>query len=163
MHFSAMDNCQEFIEKYDINNCSVLDVGSMNVNGTVKGLFTDVGCKYTGLDIEAGDNVDVVMALGDKFPFKDNSFDVIVSTSCLEHDPAFWLTVAEMMRVSSGYIYLNAPSAQKYHAYPIDCWRFLADSMAALAKLSDDWKLCESYVDNRDPWRDCVGIFKCLL
>jgi len=161
MHYTALDNCQEFIEKYDIKDYKVLDVGSYDVNGTVKPLFIAQNCEYTGLDIEKGKNVDVVMKLGEKLPFKDNSFDVIVSTSCLEHDPAFWETVREMMRVSRGYIYLNAPSAQNYHAYPIDCWRFLADSMKALSRLSDEWELLESYVDHRLPWGDCVGIFKC--
>lgn len=156
MHETAFENAQKFVNKYQTRDSKVLDVGSYDVNGTLKPLFSN----YTGMDIEKGKNVDVVAQLGQPFPFDDKSFDVVVSSSCLEHDPAFWVTVKEMMRVSRHLIYINVPSAQFYHAYPIDCWRFLADSMAALARLSDDWELVETYVDNREPWCDCVGIFK---
>ena len=128
MHVTAYKNCAEFAHKYCHKGMRVLDVGSMNVNGTVKPIFE--GCDYVGMDIEEGSNVDVVQEPW-VFPFKDNSFDCVVSTSCLEHDPKFWVTVKEMMRVSKGLIYINVPSAQSYHAYPV-------------------------------PWRDCVGIFKCL-
>lgn len=157
MHTTAYENCEKFAKRYCKKGLKVLDVGSMDVNGTVRPIFKDYD--YTGMDIAEGKNVDVVQEPW-IFPFDDNSFDVIVSTSCLEHDPKFWVTVKEMMRVSKGYIYLNVPSAQQYHAYPVDCWRFMADSMAALAELSDDWELVESYVDKRLPWGDCVGIFK---
>ena len=161
MHVTAFNNCEAFANNYEINGMTVLDVGSMDVNGTLRPIFEERECKYTGLDIGEGENVDVSMNLGDKFPFEDNSFDVVVSSSCLEHDPAFWVTVSEMMRVSKRFIYLNVPSAQQYHAYPVDCWRFLNDSMAALAQLSDDWVLRESYIDNQPPWKDCVGVFEC--
>ncbi len=157
MHTTAYENCEKFAKRYCKKGLKVLDVGSMDVNGTVRPIFKDYD--YTGMDIAEGKNVDVVQEPW-IFPFDDNSFDVIVSTSCIEHDTKFWVTVKEMMRVSSSYIYLNAPSAQNYHAYPVDCWRFMADSMAALADLSDDWELVESYVDKRLPWGDCVGIFK---
>lgn len=157
MHPTAYKNCGKFAEKYCYKGMKVLDVGSMDVNGTVKPIFE--GCDYVGMDISDGKNVDVVQEPW-IFPFNDNSFDVVVSTSCLEHDPKFWLTVQEMMRVSRKMIYINVPSAQKYHAYPVDCWRFLADSMEALAGLSDEWRLVETYIDSQMPWRDCVGIFK---
>ena len=156
MHVTAFENAKKFAHKYNATDKKVLDVGSYDVNGTLKPLFRD----YTGIDIEKGPNVDVVAKLGQPFPFDDQSFEVIVSSSCLEHDPAFWVTVKEMMRVAGELIYINVPSAQFYHAYPIDCWRFLADSMAALAELSDDWELVETYIDDQEPWCDCVGIFK---
>ena len=166
MHSTALENCERFFIDHVVRYRpvrpihSVLDVGSYDVNGSVKPIVTRYGGRYTGLDIEAGPGVDVVLnEPGAPFPFEDRSFDVVVSTSCLEHDPAFWLTVAEMMRVSSQWIYLNVPSAQQYHAYPIDCWRFMLDSMGALAKISHDWRLVESYVDDRKPWCDCVGVF----
>jgi SAM-dependent methyltransferase len=161
MHITAKLNCEAFANNYGIENMSVLDVGSMDVNGSLRPIFEERNCIYTGLDIGEGKNVDVSMELGQPFPFDDNSFDVVVSSSCLEHDPAFWVTVREMMRVSRRFIYLNVPSAQNYHAYPVDCWRFLADSMTALADLSPDWILRESYIDNQPPWKDCVGVFEC--
>lgn len=156
MHVTAFENAKKFAHKYEVTHKKVLDVGSYDVNGTLKPLFRD----YTGMDIEEGPNVDVVSEIGKPFPFKDKTFDVVVSSSCLEHDPVFWVTVKEMMRVAKHYIYLNVPSAEVYHAYPIDCWRFLADSMQALSNLSDDWECVESYIDPRPTAHDCVGVFK---
>ena len=86
MHITALNNCEYFADQYEIKDMSVLDVGSMDVNGTVKPIFEARGCKYTGLDIAEGKNVDIVMQLGEKLPFKAKYFDVVVSTSCLEHD-----------------------------------------------------------------------------
>lgn len=100
MHETAFENAQKFVQKYNARHKKVLDVGSYDVNGTLKPLFAN----YTGMDIEAGKNVDVISELGQPFPFKDKSFDVVVSSSCLEHDPAFWVTVKEMMRVSKELI-----------------------------------------------------------
>lgn len=100
MHETAFENAQKFAQKYSARHKKVLDVGSYDVNGTLKPLFAN----YTGMDIEAGKNVDVISELGQPFPFDDKSFEVVVSSSCLEHDPAFWVTVKEMMRVSKELI-----------------------------------------------------------
>jgi len=158
MHASAFQNCEKFANNYDIGD-TVLDVGSYDVNGTTRPIFEDMGVSYTGLDIEDGRNVDVVIAPGDPLPFGNNRFDTVVSTSCLEHDPAFWITFAEMVRVSAGLVYVCVPSIQKYHAYPVDCWRFMLDSMPALATWTGA-KLLEHYVDPRPPCGDCVGVFR---
>ena len=75
------------------------------------------------------------MKPGDPFPFPDESFDLIVSTSCFEHDPCFWMTFREMGRIikKGGYIYVNAPSNGPYHGHPGDNWRFYSDAGQALA------------------------------
>lgn len=157
MHITAYQSCKKFVEKYAPTG-RVLDVGSMDVNGTLKPIFPHM--VYIGLDIAQGDNVDVIYD-GKKFPFADKSFDCVVSSSCLEHDPAFWRTFAEMVRVCRGFIYLNVPSAQSYHPYPVDCWRFLADAMPALADSVPGVELLETYIDAVKPWGDNVGIFRC--
>ena len=62
--------------------------------------------------MEADPSVDIVTPPGDKLPFGDSYVDLIVSTSCFEHDPCFWMTFKEMTRIikPSGYIYINAPT-----------------------------------------------------
>ena len=40
----------------------ILDVGSYDVNGSYKTLFTSPTFEYTGLDMESGPNVDIVPA-----------------------------------------------------------------------------------------------------
>lgn len=69
------------------NGVSVLDVGSLDINGNNRYLFTN--CDYTGIDIGAGPNVDIVCK-GHEFKPKDNhKFDVVISTECFEHDK-YW-------------------------------------------------------------------------
>lgn len=59
----------------------VIELGSRNVNGTVRDLFT--GANYLGIDILAGDGVDVI---ADAATFATmHQADVVVSTEMLEH------------------------------------------------------------------------------
>jgi len=144
----------------------VVDFGSYSVNGNVRHIFEPT-MKYIGIDMEAGPNVDIVCS-NRKTPFDSKSVDVVISTSCFEHDSCFWMTFLEMCRIikPGGLIYINAPSAGPYHGYPGDCWRFYKDSWKSLEawalENSYSLELIESYIDNRniDLWHDSVGIFK---
>src|ERR1700720_2604472 len=69
----------------------ILDVGSHDVNGTLRP-YKPKHAAYLGVDQVAGPGVDQVLDDPHKLPFPDASFDLIVSTSCLEHDPMFWRT-----------------------------------------------------------------------
>ncbi len=57
-----------------------------------------------------------------------------------------------------GLIFLIAPSAGPIHRYPVDCYRFYPDAFSALAKHAGG-VLVESWLDERGPWRDLVGVF----
>jgi len=167
MHPTAYDNCVKFVNDFckliDSSSTHVVEFGSYNVNGTLKPIFKN--CKYTGIDMASGPNVDIVCN-GDSTPFENESIDVIVSSSNFEHDDCFWMTFLEMCRIlkPSGFIYINAPSAGPHHGYPGDCWRFYADSWKGLEKwaVKNNYsiKLVHSYIDHRDTWKDSVGIFK---
>jgi SAM-dependent methyltransferase len=142
---------------------TVVDFGSYDVNGTLKGIFAKH--RYIGIDMSEGPNVDVVCE-NDSTPFESNSVDVVVSSSCFEHDECFWMTFLEMCRIvkPGGYIYINAPSAGEYHGHPGDCWRFYKDSWSALAKWATKQgysiELVYSHLSDRDTWKDNIGIFK---
>jgi len=136
MHDTALIAGSLFGKVYGKEGMTVLDVGGQDINGSLRKPFdTLLKIKYTSLDIEEHPSVDVVMKPGDAFPFADESFDLIVSTSCFEHDPCFWMTFREMTRVikKGGYIYVNAPSNGPYHNHPGDNWRFYSDAGQALA------------------------------
>ena len=47
-----------------------LDVGSYDVNGSVRGLFVRARSGYVGVDMRNGPNVDVV-AVSDALPFRE--------------------------------------------------------------------------------------------
>jgi len=77
----------KFPEKFV--NCRVLDIGSLDINGNNRYLFTDY--KYLGVDIGAGNNVDIVCR---GHEFKDLAgFDIIISSECFEHDEFWNLTI----------------------------------------------------------------------
>lgn len=64
----------------------VIDCGSLDVNGSLKDLFTN--CYYVGVDIAPGNNVDIVSTIH-ALNFKDETFDVVVSAEMFEHDE-YW-------------------------------------------------------------------------
>jgi SAM-dependent methyltransferase len=138
MHDTCLAAGKIFAESYGCINKVVLDVGGKNVNGSLRSFFEELGMKYICLDIEEDASVDVVIKPGEKLPFDNSSIDLIVSTSCFEHDPCFWMTFKEMTRIVKlgGFIYVNAPSNGPYHGYPGDYWRFYLDSGQGLAYYS---------------------------
>jgi len=125
---------QEFVTNYlDINKkLSILDVGSLDVNGTYKESFNNPNWTYTGLDIVSGKNVDVISSTPYNWPISDNSYDVIISGQCMEHVEAPWLWTKEIERICkpNGIIFIIAPWTFKIHRYPVDCWRILPDGMS---------------------------------
>lgn len=149
MHDTALQSGSLFAEVYGSNNKIVCDIGGLNVNGSLKNSFINNNMKFICVDLEEHPSVDIVIKPGDKLPFEDGSIDLIVSTSCFEHDPCFWLTFKEMCRVVKlgGYIYINAPVNGSYHCYPDDNWRFYPGAGQALAY----WSGIKMYDENIYP------------
>lgn len=144
----------------------ILDVGALDVNGGLR-RFAPPGAHYVGLDQSPGAGVDVVKDPDAPFPFGDGAFDAVVSSSALEHDPMFWVTFLEMARVvrPGGVIYINAPSAGHYHAFPLDCWRFYPDAPIALERWAQrqgvNVEKLESFTlkNQGETWNDAVMLF----
>ena len=175
MHHSAYVNAEKFYHKYcedNIENKKILDIGSYDVNGTMKPIFQKG--QYIGLDMEQGPNVDIV-GVSHQIPFEKDEFDIVISSSCFEHDDMFWISYQEMCRVlkPGGYMYVQAPSNGPYHGWPGDNWRFYIDSWKALEKwgkkLGYDMELVEHYIDETTPphpsegprfWNDSIGIYR---
>jgi SAM-dependent methyltransferase len=168
MHKSAHENGKLFFDLYlRQDRCQVLDIGSYNVNGSLRD-FRREGMEYTGVDLEAGPGVDVVMSSADQIPFENDLFDAIVTTSTCEHAAHFWVLLLEMMRVAKpgGYLYINAPSNGAFHQYPFDYWRFYPDAGLAFV----DWarkngctaSLVESGIcaQGAEQWSDFVAVLQ---
>ncbi len=168
MHPSALDLGRRFFQTYASHAKlgSILDLGALSVNGGLRP-FAPTSARYVGVDLEAGPNVDVVVAPGEPLPFADGAFDAAVSTSCFEHDPAFWATFLELGRCvrEGGLLYINAPSNGDVHRWPWDCWRFYPDAGAALASWARRsgmaMTLVESFISPQGSgrWNDCVMVF----
>lgn len=78
-------------------NCRVLEVGSLNINGTIRKHFS--GCDYTGVDLGPGPGVDLVCE-GQNLTFPDGHFDTTVSAECFEHNPYWAETFGNMVRMT---------------------------------------------------------------
>jgi len=89
--------CRSIKERYPtlFEGSSVLDIGSLDINGNNRYLFS--GGTYIGVDVGKGKNVDVV-SLGHEYR-PDQVFDLVISTECLEHDPHWALTLMNMARL----------------------------------------------------------------
>ena len=139
MHPSSLENMRRFVDEYVVQlprPLAVLDVGSYSVNGDYRSLFDHPGIRYTGLDVEAGPNVDVVVT--EPYRWDDveaGAFDVVVSGQAFEHVEFPWVTIGEIERVLApgGLVCLIVPSRGPEHRYPVDCWRYHPDGLRALA------------------------------
>ncbi len=74
-----------FPEKF--MECKVLEVGSLNINGTVRIFFKN--CDYLGIDVGPGKDVDLVCP-AHELDTPHNTFDTTISCECFEHD-RHWL------------------------------------------------------------------------
>lgn len=133
----------------------VLEVGSLDVNGSVRSLFNRRATEYVGVDMRPGPGVDIV-ARAAALPFDDALFDVVVTTETLEHDATFWLTMAEIGRVlkPGGYLILTTRgNGFGEHHEPDDFWRFMPSSRRRLVLLAN----CVMIDEALDP--EVPGIF----
>lgn len=76
----------------------VLEVGSLNINGSVRGFFFNPH-EYIGCDVGPGPGVDIVCP-GQDLTYEDNYFDVSITTECFEHNPAWVETFKNMHRMT---------------------------------------------------------------
>ncbi len=141
MHQTSYKNAAYFVSKYlqqyKDKNLKILDVGSQDVNGTYKPLFSNENWSYCGCDMCEGKNVNIVL----KNVYRWNeipaeSYDVVISGQAFEHIEYIWKTVLEVRRVlkEGGIFCMIAPAACHEHRYPLDCWRIFSDGAAAIAK-----------------------------
>ena len=86
---------------------AVLEIGSLNINGTVRDFFT--ATEYVGVDLAEGSGVDVVCE-GQLLTYPDNSFDVAVSAECFEHNPYWVETFENMARMASDWVVFTCAS-----------------------------------------------------
>lgn len=93
MHEEAMAFVKQFATEDPI---SVIEVGSRNINGTPRGLFPNA--HWTGVDLYAGPDVDVVCDMFDYTP--PDSVDLVICCEVLEHSEKW----AEMISRASGWL-----------------------------------------------------------
>lgn len=93
---------------------TVLDVGSLDINGNNRSVFTN--CIYTGIDVAPGNNVDVV-ARGNEYS-PGIQFDTIISTECFEHDKFYEKTlqnIVSLLKPAGMFVFTCATTGRAEH------------------------------------------------
>lgn len=150
MHAQSHNLIAKFAKTLEAKS-RVLDIGSLDVNGSLRDIFT--AHEYVGCDMQAGDNVDIVQTDPYRLPFDDASFDVVVAANMLEHCAKPWIMALEMDRVlkPGGKLALTIPWKIHYHPYPVDCYRYTPDALGVLfgEHLQDNDRAAYYVLDNR--------------
>ena len=125
------------LSKDDITGKRVIEVGAMDVNGSLRPHVASFGPQeYIGVDIAEGPGVDEICSvyeLADRFG--PESFDVVVSNEMLEHVQDWRSAVSQMKAITrpGGILLITTRSfGFPYHGYPFDFWRYKVDDMKAI-------------------------------
>lgn len=92
-----IERVKSFLPEYFIRT-NVLEVGSLNINGTVRDFF-EFSKEYVGLDLMEGKDVDIVCE-GADYDGDSESVDTVISTECFEHDKDWQNTFSNMYRLA---------------------------------------------------------------
>ncbi len=117
----------QVIEKYGLRGATVVDMGSYDVNGTYRSLFS--GGKYIGVDIIPGPNVDLLVDSEEWR--KIENVDAVISGQTIEHVadiPAFMSAIDRILK-PGGILCIIAPSEGPAHDYPIWVGNFPKERM----------------------------------
>jgi len=114
----------------------MLEVGSRNVNGSVRRVLEARAGEYVGIDLLDGPGVDVVLPVANlRDRFGDERFDVVISTEMLEHCHNWQEALYQMSHVlrQGGVLIITTRSPGfELHDYPVDYWRFSHEDFAEI-------------------------------
>ena len=135
----------------------VLDVGSRNINGSVKD-FIEGYKEFTGVDMIKGKDVDVVLNahyLMQKF--QPETFDLITCCETLEHDDRFWITVFNMRQLlkPGGWLVVTTPGINFFkHDFPHDYYRFTEEAHKHFIQHGFEQVRVENYSDQNSEFEN---------
>lgn len=134
------------LSREDVRGKRVLEVGSYDVNGTLRPMIESWGpAEYIGADIESGPGVDLICRAEDlERKLGQDSFDLVVSTEVLEHVRGWREAVSAMKRVCrpGGALLLTTRSyGFGYHGHPYDFWRFEVEDMKVIFSDFEDLEI----------------------
>lgn len=117
------------LKKEDVLGQEVIEVGSMDVNGSLRKLVESYKPKhYLGVDIAMGQGVDVVCNAENLLEeFQNACFDVLISTEMLEHVRNWKKVISNfknIVRVGGTMIISTRSYGFPYHGFPYDFWRY---------------------------------------
>jgi len=131
----CLDFGRKWLTEDVVKGENILEVGSRNINGTLREHCKDLGCNaYVGIDIVQEAGVDIVCDVCNTELLESLTVNarVVVCTEVLEHVEDWRLAVSNMKTVlnEGGYILITTRSKGfGYHSYPHDYWRYEVEDM----------------------------------
>lgn len=137
MNKACVDFVVRSLAAEDVHGRTVLEVGSRNVNGSLRSYVEGLGpASYLGADIIAGPGVDELCSVERLIDhFGSDSFDVVFSTEMLEHVRDWRAAVGNLKGVTRpGGILLFTTRSRGFgfHGYPFDFWRYELSDVTAV-------------------------------
>jgi SAM-dependent methyltransferase len=136
MHRNTQALFRKFAASYFKPGLKVLEIGPNDTPSDLEKIIEPSDNPWDSLDIDRGYERKVTYLTKDpyKFPIEDASYDIIVSSSVIEHVQKIWLWMPEVARIvkPGGWIVTISPISWEYHEDPVDCWRIYPDGMRAL-------------------------------
>jgi SAM-dependent methyltransferase len=113
----------ELIQKH--RDGIILDCGAGSRNKYFKNVVNLEIVEYPSTD---------VLAVGERLPFTDNSFDAVISIAVLEHVKYPWICAREIVRVlkPGGDLICCVPFLQPLHGYPHHYYNMTAQGLQSL-------------------------------
>jgi hypothetical protein len=137
MHASVHAFVERTLTPADVRDRRVLEVGSLDVNGSVRSFVQSLEpSEYLGVDIAEGPGVDRVCPAEELIQtFGVCEWDCVISTECLEHVEDWRACIRNLKGVTRDLLLITTRSLGfPYHPHPIDTWRYeLADMEAIFA------------------------------
>lgn len=137
-------------------NLKILEVGSGGL-----GIVPYLGLKVTGVDTHFEEplhpRLSRITASADKLPFRDSSFDTVLSVDMLEHlsEKTRGEAISEMVRVAKQYVFIAVPVGRKSYAQDV-----LLDHLYQ-KKYGKRYKFLEEQIENKLPEdSDMVSVIK---
>ncbi len=122
----------------------VLEIGSRARSGIVRKAQIDQRHSYVGLDIQAGENVDVVCDAHEMSQhLEQDSFDAVLGYSVFEHLSMPWKAALELNRVMKvgGRAMFLTHQTWPLHEAPFDFWRFSADTWPSIFNAASGFRI----------------------
>ena len=116
-HPEQANFCRSVKKRYPnkFKDCSVVDIGSLDINGNNRFLF-EGNYEYIGVDVGEGKNVDVVSKGHEYKPGR--LFDIVISTECFEHDQHWRETIQnciDLLKPQGLFLFTCATTGRHEH------------------------------------------------